>query len=56
MRHSGAVFLPPIVVGKGSRKKVSVWRVKACAVMERVERARKACAGGARSLDAVGKR
>ena len=54
--HSGTAFLPPIVVGKGSRRKVSVCRVKACAVMERVERARKECAGGARSLGAAGKR
>ena len=56
VRHSGTAFLPPIEVGKGSRRKVSVCRVKACAVMERVERAIKECAGGARSLGAVGKR
>ena len=56
MRHSGTALLPPIVVGKGSCRKVSVCGVKACAVMERVERAIKECAGGARSLGAVGKR
>ena len=54
--HRRELFMPIGIVGKGANRKVRVWRVKACAVLERTERAMKECADGAGPQGAVGKR